>query len=118
MFLFSYVALKRWKSTTCSDSSLLVRLFGTFSVGDIPDSWLWTKDLGLSLRFRVSGLGFVKVPGRQANLSVVAQVSNTGGIDYDSRNVYTVDCVKPIFRGKPQVRPHGIWGFPKFGVPY
>ncbi|CAE7329141.1 TDP1 [Symbiodinium natans] len=41
------------------------RLFGTFSVGDIP-------------------------------------VSNTGGIDYDSRNVYTVDCVKPIFRGKPQ----------------
>jgi len=30
------------------------------------------------------------------------QVSKTGGINYDSHNVYPIQCVKPIFRGKPQ----------------
>ncbi|CAE7211129.1 unnamed protein product, partial [Symbiodinium pilosum] len=41
------------------------RLFGIFSLGDIP-------------------------------------VSMTGGIDYNNKNVYPVECVKPIFRGKPE----------------
>jgi len=30
------------------------------------------------------------------------QVSKTGGINYDSHNVYPIQCVKPIFRGKPE----------------
>ncbi|CAJ1376858.1 unnamed protein product [Effrenium voratum] len=29
-------------------------------------------------------------------------VSKTGGIDYYSQNVYSIPCLKPIFKGKPQ----------------
>jgi len=37
-------------------------------------------------------------------------VSKTGGINYDSKNVYTINCNKPIFRGKPSAVANAYGG--------